>query len=308
MSSAWSHGTSFRRSVRLPPTVSLVMMLSPVKSAMTCSTARTSTFWKLSESFSPEYPGVEPCTSLFGSSLTGFTSTMNCVSVWYAEYSQRPRGSITMRAFAPCSKVSTNLTGVAKSPTSRRRTRFFGTVVFRKSTKTWRPWRRMSIPTFGDDRSTTTRPSPVFPRRKSTSRRLLRAPIPGVASANVVDVVGVVAAAWPLVGACAPSMVTTSCLPSSAWLYVRLRVRFITRRVRFAVCTTEMLLSSPSPASSWLRPSALTVSGRSIAMRGGLVTANPCGTAGSASRSPIFTMIFPPWTDEKFTDSTAFRA
>ena len=53
MSSAWSHGTSFRRSVRLPPTVSLVMMLRPVKSAITCSTARTSTFWKLSESFSP---------------------------------------------------------------------------------------------------------------------------------------------------------------------------------------------------------------------------------------------------------------
>jgi hypothetical protein len=53
MSSAWSHGTSFSRSVRLPPTVSLVMMFSPVKSAITCSTARTSTFWKLSESFSP---------------------------------------------------------------------------------------------------------------------------------------------------------------------------------------------------------------------------------------------------------------
>ena len=29
MSSAWSHGTSFRRSVRLPPTVSLVMMFRP---------------------------------------------------------------------------------------------------------------------------------------------------------------------------------------------------------------------------------------------------------------------------------------
>ena len=53
MSSAWSHGMSFRRSVRLPVTVSLVMMLSPVKSAITCSTARTSMFWKLSDSFSP---------------------------------------------------------------------------------------------------------------------------------------------------------------------------------------------------------------------------------------------------------------
>ena len=53
MSSAWSQGTSFRRSVMLPVTVSLVMMLRSVKSAITLSTARTSTFWKLSDSFSP---------------------------------------------------------------------------------------------------------------------------------------------------------------------------------------------------------------------------------------------------------------
>ena len=53
ISSAWSHGTSFSRSVMLPVTVSLVMMLRSVKSAITFSTARTSTFWKLSDSFSP---------------------------------------------------------------------------------------------------------------------------------------------------------------------------------------------------------------------------------------------------------------
>jgi len=53
MSSAWSHGTSFKRNVRFPLTVSLVMMLRLVKSAITCSTARTSMFWKFSESFSP---------------------------------------------------------------------------------------------------------------------------------------------------------------------------------------------------------------------------------------------------------------
>ena len=35
MSSAWSQGTSFSRSVRLPVTVSLVMMFRPVKSAIT---------------------------------------------------------------------------------------------------------------------------------------------------------------------------------------------------------------------------------------------------------------------------------
>ena len=53
MSSAWSQGTSFSRSVTLPVTVSLVTMLKLVKSAMTCSSARTSMLWKFSESFSP---------------------------------------------------------------------------------------------------------------------------------------------------------------------------------------------------------------------------------------------------------------
>ena len=54
MSSAWSQGTSFSRSVTLPVTVSLVTTLKFVKSAMTCSSARTSMFWKFSDSFSPE--------------------------------------------------------------------------------------------------------------------------------------------------------------------------------------------------------------------------------------------------------------
>ena len=53
MSSAWSQGTSFSRSVTLPVTESLVTTLKLVKSAITCSSARTSMFWKLSDSFSP---------------------------------------------------------------------------------------------------------------------------------------------------------------------------------------------------------------------------------------------------------------
>ncbi|MDT4877568.1 hypothetical protein FQZ97_1131010 [compost metagenome] len=52
-SSAWSQGTSLSRSVSTPETVSEVTTLKPVKSAITCSSARTSTFWKLSVSFSP---------------------------------------------------------------------------------------------------------------------------------------------------------------------------------------------------------------------------------------------------------------
>jgi len=53
MSSAWSQGTSFSRSVTLPVTVSLVTTLKFVKSAITCNSARTSMFWKFSDSFSP---------------------------------------------------------------------------------------------------------------------------------------------------------------------------------------------------------------------------------------------------------------
>ena len=85
-------------------------------------------------------------------------------------------------------------------------------------------------------------------------------------------------------------------------------MRFITRRVRVAVCTTETLRRSPSPASTWFLFRPLTVSGRSIAMRGGLVTAKPWGTAVSASFKPTLTRILPPWTEEKLIDSTAFFA
>jgi hypothetical protein len=80
MSSAWSQGTSFRRSVTVPVTVSLVTTLKLVKSAITCSSARTSMFWKFRLSFSPEKPG--PCTSLFGSTFIGRTSSTNWLSVW----------------------------------------------------------------------------------------------------------------------------------------------------------------------------------------------------------------------------------
>ncbi len=80
MSSAWSQGTSLSRSVTLPVTVSLVTMLKLVKSAMTCSSARTSMFWKFRLSFSPVKPG--PCVTRLGSTATGRTSSTNWRSVW----------------------------------------------------------------------------------------------------------------------------------------------------------------------------------------------------------------------------------
>ena len=47
MSSAWSHGTLIRRSVTLPVTLSLATMFRSDSSAMSCSTVRTGTSWKL---------------------------------------------------------------------------------------------------------------------------------------------------------------------------------------------------------------------------------------------------------------------
>ena len=47
MSSAWSHGTLIRRRVTLPWTVSLATMLRFDSSAISCSTVRTGTSWKL---------------------------------------------------------------------------------------------------------------------------------------------------------------------------------------------------------------------------------------------------------------------
>ena len=76
-----------------------------------------------------------------------------------------------MRALPPCSKVSTMRTGVPKSATSSRRSRLRGTLVLMEvdDRAVWPCW-RMSMPVLVSDRSTTTRPSPLRPRRKSTSR------------------------------------------------------------------------------------------------------------------------------------------
>ena len=86
-------------------------------------------------------------------------------------------------------------------------------------------------------------------------------------------------------------------------------MRFITRRVRLAVCTTETLRRSPSPASTWVLPSAVHGVGqvdrdaRRVGDREAL-RARP----SSGSLNSTLTMILPPWIEEKFIDSTAFFA
>ena len=55
MSSAWSQGTSCRRRVMLPFTLSETTMFLPLASARICSTARMSMLWKLRLIFWPAY-------------------------------------------------------------------------------------------------------------------------------------------------------------------------------------------------------------------------------------------------------------
>ena len=75
-----------------------------------------------------------------------------------------------IRALPPWLKVSTVTIGVPKSCTSSRRSRLRGSVVLMKSTISTLPCCRMSMPVELSERSTTIRPSPLAPRRKSTSR------------------------------------------------------------------------------------------------------------------------------------------
>jgi hypothetical protein len=74
-----------------------------------------------------------------------------------------------MRTRSPCWKVVTVWTGVPKSVTSIFRRRPSGSVDFRNSTTSCWPCWRMSTPTWLLARSTTMRPEPSGPRRKSRS-------------------------------------------------------------------------------------------------------------------------------------------
>jgi len=192
-----------------------------------------------------------------------------------------------MRTFSPCWKVLTVLTGVPKSITSRRRRRLSGSEVLRNSTTRFWPCWRMSIPVVVSDISTTTRPSPARPRRKSTSR--IACLVSARPSAKL--------AIWPPGIGCAccgsASVISTS-RPSMVASCGTARRRFSTRRVRSVPCTTFMLRRSPWPMSCDERPSALTVLGKSKAMRAGLATAKFGGTLRSGSLVVTRTTVLPP--------------
>ena len=192
-----------------------------------------------------------------------------------------------MRTFSPCWKVLIVCTGVAKSTTSSRRRRLSGREVFRNSTMMFWPCCRMSMPVEVSARSTTTRPSPARPRRKSMSRTVC------FASARPSAKCATGPAAEAAVVA-AGSSVTSSVLPSSFASCATLRARFSTRRVRSAPCTTFMLRNSPWPISCELRPSPFAVAAKSKAIRAGLAIAKFGGTLFSGSLVVTRTTTAPP--------------
>ena len=145
--------------VRLPRTESLVMMLKLVKSAMTCSTERTSMFWKLSDSFSPpKRPLPAPWVSLLGSSddrlhledelvvaLVGVVLPLAARGDRHAHVAALALGQHRGHRRAEIDHVELA-------------TELSGTSVLRKSTIRLVPCWRMSMPAPASDRSTTSRP------------------------------------------------------------------------------------------------------------------------------------------------------
>eukprot|EP01022_Parablepharisma_sp_SALTPOND_P033114 TRINITY_DN881_c1_g1_i23.p1 TRINITY_DN881_c1_g1~~TRINITY_DN881_c1_g1_i23.p1 ORF type:complete len:1292 (+),score=465.19 TRINITY_DN881_c1_g1_i23:16524-20399(+) len=139
-SSAWSQGTSLRRRLNWPPTVSLAMMLAPVKSASTCSAVRTSMFWTLSESFLPLYALPAPPACADGAAPS--TSMTSWRVRWCARQRHGPCASITSRTPPSCGRAVQWRTGVPNPPTSTRRRRAGGRLAPPMSAmRRWPSWR-----------------------------------------------------------------------------------------------------------------------------------------------------------------------
>ena len=189
-----------------------------------------------------------------------------------------------MRTFSPWANVLIVCTGVEKSTTSRRLRRFSGSAVFMNSTTMFWPCVRMSMPVLESERSTTMRPSPPRPRRKSMSRIAWReSPRPSAKWATFALAVGA-----------SEVSVTTRALPSTTASCATDRRRLSTMRVLSDPCTMFMLRSSPSPMSCELRPRLLTAPGKSKAMRAGLATVKFGGMPVSGCFICTRTVTLPP--------------
>ncbi len=189
-----------------------------------------------------------------------------------------------MRTLAPCCVVLTIAIGVPKSVTSRRRRSDSGALAFRKSTITRLPCSRISTLVFGSDRSTSTRPSPSAPRRKSSERSVRGPP---AAAAGAAGAVGLASAARKVVASTRPPRATWTTLPLTVTEWLTDRRRFSTSRVRSCACTMLTERRSPWLNSTALRPTLFSVPARSIAIRAGLATEK----LGGASFSGDFSWI-----------------
>ena len=190
-----------------------------------------------------------------------------------------------MRTFSPCAKVLIDCTGVAKSTTSKRLRKLSGRTVLTNSTTIFFPCWRMSIPVVVSASSTTIRPSPARPRRKSTSR--IAWPLSVRLSAKCAT-----AAPPGVIGR--EESVTISVLPSMTASCATERRRLRTIRVLSAPCTTFMLRNSPSPMSCELLPRLLVVPAKSNAIRAGLATVKLGGIVFKGSLVCTRSVILPP--------------
>ena len=143
------------------------------------------------------------------------------------------------------------------------------------------------MPVVLSDSSTTTRPSPLLPRRKSTSRNAC-VTSPGRGSAKRCT-----EAAWSAGTAPVSASVTRTSRPSTVVSNVCGVLRLNTTRVRFPACTKFRLRSVGLSTGRWLLGSALDVSGKSSAIRGGFAMANPAGGFAGGAFSVNFTTVRP---------------
>ena len=204
---------------------------------------------------------------------------MKRLSAWYAECSQRPFGSITIRALPPCSNVSTVTTGVLKSATSSRRSRLRGTDVFMEVDDQLPALLAdvdagVVVGEVDDDAAFAVAAAAeidvaqrvLLVRRRALRRSAAPAPARPAPRPTVLS-----------------DSVTTTALPSTWVSNVCGLFRLNTTRVRLPACTNCRLRNAGSSTARWLLARPLAVSKKSSAMRGGLAIAKPAGgLAGGA--------------------------
>ncbi|MNX78523.1 hypothetical protein D3C86_1101210 [compost metagenome] len=179
-------------------------------------------------------------------------------------------------------------TGVPKSVTSKRRRRSCGSEVPMKSTTRFWPCCWILMPESREDRSTTTRPAPSVPRRKSILRSAAR--LAAWAGAGLAANVG--AAVVPVCVTLSSN--TTNWLPRTSVRYVAERLRFSTTRVRSPICITLALLSTLPAYSYCARPAGKPVSKKSIAIFAGFCVVKSAGFCASGPcRSTVNTVCSP---------------